>query len=125
MRRTRSPRSMVGNWTVAASPLRYPIPRGHARVLRRRLELGGVHVADGDGAAARGLHEALELVDVERGIGLRVEVQRDRREAALDQILVDRIRRAADVRGHTYFLGLEILHQLLVVRRDEVAVVVG
>jgi len=70
------------------------------------------------------LHETLELVDVERRIGLLIQVERHRAEADVQQVLEDRIGGPADVRGHADLLRLEVLHQLLVVGRDEVAIVV-
>ena len=93
--------------------------------LGRALEQRGVDVADGHRAAPRDVHEPLELVDVELGIGLLVEVEGDGREPTCDQVLVDRVRRAADVGGEAHLLRLEVVDQLLVVRRDELPVVVG
>ena len=62
---------------------------------------------------------------MELRIGLLVEVEGDGREPATDQVLVDRIRGAADVRRDADLLGLEVVDQLLVIGRDELAVVVG
>ena len=68
--------------------------------------------------------EGRELIDVEGRVGLLVQVKRDRREAAVDQVLVDRVRRAADVGGDADLLRFEVVHELLVIGRDELSVVV-
>src|SRR5437867_3962421 len=66
--------------------------------LRRALEDGDVDVADADDAAlVAERHELVELVDLQRGIGLLVEVDRDRVEADVDEVFVDLVRGAADV----------------------------
>ena len=54
-----------------------PHVRFHLR-LGGLLELGRVHVADGDRAPLGDFHEARELVDVQLRIGLLVEVEGDR-----------------------------------------------
>ena len=54
-----------------------------------------------------------------------VEIEGDGAEADLEEVLEDRVGRAADVGGDADLLGFEVVHQLLVIRSDELAVVVG
>src|SRR5215813_4188837 len=64
------------------------------------LEDRHIYVADAHHPAlvAQG-DEAIELVDLEGGIGLLVEVDGDGHEAHVHQVLVDLMRRPADVHG--------------------------
>src|SRR3989442_8006899 len=97
--------------------------RSH-RLLRRLLEPGGVHVADAHRPPPGDLHEPLELVHVKLRVRLLVEIERDGGEAALNQVLVNGIRRSTDVSRHPDFLYFEILHELLVVGRDKFSVII-
>src|SRR5206468_9525 len=77
--------------------------------LGRALEDRHVDVADRDHVpliAER--DQAVELVNLERRIALLIEVDRDRDEADVDQILVDLMRGAADVHGRADLLRPEV-----------------
>src|SRR5207245_7604773 len=66
--------------------------------LGRPLEDRHVDIADRDHAplvAER--DQPVELIDLERGIALLIEVDRDRDEADVDQVLMDLVRRPANV----------------------------
>ena len=92
----------------------------------RALEDGHVDVADPHHAAlVAERHQLVELIDLQRRIGLLVEVDGDGDEAHVDQVLVDLVRGPADVDGRADLLGLEVVHQILVVRLDELTVGVG
>src|SRR5262245_40298923 len=72
-------------------------------LLAGSLENRGIDVTDGYGSPARHLHEALQLIDVKGRIGLLIEVEGDRGEAALDELLVDGVGRP-EARGCAAYL---------------------
>ncbi len=109
---------MSGRAVDAATHIRFHL------LLGGLLELGRVHVADGHRPSLGHFHEAPQLVDVELGIGLLVEVEGNGGEAAADDVLEDGIGGAADVGGQAHLLGFEVIHELLVVRGNELPVVV-
>src|SRR5437870_10296626 len=82
--------------------------------LGRPLEDRHVDIADRDHAplvAER--DQPVELIDLERGIALLIEVDRDRDEADVDQVLMDLVRRPANVNGRANLLRLEIVYDPL------------
>ena len=87
---------------------------------RRALEDGHVHVADRDHTplVAEG-DEPVQLVHLEGRVRLLVEVDRDRDEAHVDEVLVDLVRRPADVDRGADLLCPEVVHEVLVVGRHD------